>query len=410
MWESIPRVTVPYGNTTDALVASAAYDFGSVSLEGGYRYDKWDRTFRETESTSQNVGYLKADYRAADWVLVRGTFEKGSRKFSGLRSEQRMPDPESRPPANLLATLGDGGRGDHLQPRYDQANKDLDRYGAFVELSPGGKASLTFGYLKTKDRYPDSQFGLIRSDNEAISAEVDYTPREGINLFGFYSRENISTLQRGRQSGSSVSVNPLDDWTSDIKDKADSFGLGAAFGLVKEKVDLTLNATYQMVDGNNDFESPPGGAPASARKSTGGITDIPFFDDTKLYTISAELAYHVTKGPGSAWGWYEQYKLRDLNSNDITGVLLTNYVPGSFFWPPTTTATRRTSLRAGIVPVVGSATRRPTASTATSQIPKKDAAANDREVFHEEKEKRKAKEVDGSWLKDYVEKKADEGK
>ena len=44
------------------------------------------------------------------------------------------------------------------------------------------------------------------------------------------------------------------------------------------------------------------------------------------------------------------------------------------------------------------------------KLPKKDAAAfNDRgKWLHEEREKRKAKEVDVSWLKDYVEKKADE--
>ncbi len=31
-------------------------------------------------------------------------------------------------------------------------------------------------------------------------------------------------------------------------------------------------------------------------------------------------------------GWYEQYQLRDLNSNDLSdGVVLKNYVPASFF-------------------------------------------------------------------------------
>ena len=46
------------------------------------------------------------------------------------------------------------------------------------------------------------------------------------------------------------------------------------------------------------------------------------------------------------------------------------------------------------------------------KLPKKDAAAfNDRGAWlHEEKAKRKAKEVDAAWLKDYVEKKADEKK
>jgi hypothetical protein len=46
------------------------------------------------------------------------------------------------------------------------------------------------------------------------------------------------------------------------------------------------------------------------------------------------------------------------------------------------------------------------------KLPKKDAAKlNDRgHWLHEEKEKRKAKEVDAAWLKDYVEKKAEEKK
>ena len=47
------------------------------------------------------------------------------------------------------------------------------------------------------------------------------------------------------------------------------------------------------------------------------------------------------------------------------------------------------------------------------KLPKKDAAKlnEDRgKWLHEEKEKRKAKEVDAAWLKDYVEKKADEKK
>ena len=33
--------------------------------------------------------------------------------------------------------------------------------------------------------------------------------------------------QRGRQSGSTVSGHPLDDWTSDVEDQVDTFGAGA---------------------------------------------------------------------------------------------------------------------------------------------------------------------------------------
>ena len=187
VWEDIPRISVPYGNTTDGLLLSAAYDFGKATLEGGYRYDKWDRTFRETESTSQNTGYVKADVRATDWVLLRGSFEKGTRDFDGLDIEhsEHASFLDAGAPTNLLAVHSDtvcpGGTVCNL--RFDQSKQDQDRYGVFVEMSPGGKASLTFSYIRGKDRYTESLFGLIRADNEAISAEADYTPREGLNLF-----------------------------------------------------------------------------------------------------------------------------------------------------------------------------------------------------------------------------------
>jgi MtrB/PioB family decaheme-associated outer membrane protein len=339
VFEAIPRISVPYGYTTDALTLSASYDFGQVTVEGGYKLDRWDRTFRETEKTTQNVGYAKVDVRASDWLVLRGTAEKGSRSFSGLEIERSEDASQLNPgaPTNLLAVPAAGTTlcpvGIVCNLRYDQASKDLERYGAILELSPGGKATVTLSYLKGKDDYKESVFGLTKSDNESLTGEVDYTPTDRVNVFAFYTRENINTSQRGRQSGATVSTNPLDDWTSDIQDKVDSFGGGATLGLVKDKVDLKLYGNYQKVDGNNDIFSAVGGAPELARRAVGGIAGIPLFDDTKIYTLSGELAYKVTKtltlGLG---GWYEKYTLRDSNTSDITGnVTLANYTPGSFF-------------------------------------------------------------------------------
>jgi MtrB/PioB family decaheme-associated outer membrane protein len=332
VFEDIPRITVPYGYTTDALTLSAAYDLGQVSIEGGYKMDVWDRTFRETEKTTQNVGYAKVDVRASDWLVLHATAEKGSRSFAGLEIvlSEEASFLVAGAPANLLAVPSEqvcsGGAVCNL--RYDQAAKDLDRYGAHAELTPdGGKTTLTVSYVKGKDDYKDTVFGLTKFDNQSFSTELDFTPTDRVNLYGFYNREKIQTAQRGRQSGATVSLRPIDDWTSDIEDKVDSFGGGATLGLVKDKADLRLYGNYQKVDGNNDITSPAGGLPATARVSVGGVAGIPLFDDTKMYTLSAELAYkattQLTLGAG---GWYQYYKLEDSNT-----VGLANFVPGSFF-------------------------------------------------------------------------------
>src|SRR5262249_34089771 len=162
---------------------------------------------------------------------------------------------------------------------------------------------------------------------ESFSAEVDFTPSERVNVYGFYSRENIATSLVGRQSGATVSLSPLDNWTSDVTDKVDSIGGGATFRGVKDKADPKLFGNSQKVDGNNAIGSPLGGAPELARRAIGGIAGIPLFDDTKMYTLSAELDYkatpRLTLGLG---GWYQYYKLQDSNT-----VGLVNYVPASFF-------------------------------------------------------------------------------
>ena len=59
-------------------------------------------------------------------------------------------------------------------------------------------------------------------------------------------------MRRGRQSGATVSTNPLDDWTADVEDNVNTFGAGATFTLVKDTWFLDVNGHYQKADGNND--------------------------------------------------------------------------------------------------------------------------------------------------------------
>ena len=57
------------------------------TLEGGYRWSGRDRTFRETESTSENAFLLSANYRPNDWLLARAGYERGDRSYDGLDIE-----------------------------------------------------------------------------------------------------------------------------------------------------------------------------------------------------------------------------------------------------------------------------------------------------------------------------------
>jgi MtrB/PioB family decaheme-associated outer membrane protein len=339
VWEEIPRESVPYGYVNDNAQASVGYDFSvgstGLTLETGYKFDRMERSFRETGHTLQHTVFGSAQVRGADWMVLRGTVEWGRRDFRDLEIERSEDASFLEPgaPANLLAVPLDSTLspcatvGVACNLRYDQAKKDTTRVLGQLQLSPGGKATAVFTYALGRDNFKETIFGLTRAKNESFGAEVDYTPVERLNLFAYYSRENISSFLRGRQSGSTVSVNPLDDWTSDLTDKVDSIGGGLTVAVVKDKADLKVVGNYQKANGNADIAAPVGGAPEVAKRALGGVLGIPNLDDTKLLSLSSELAYKLNK----AWtvtvgGLFEDYVADDAFS---TG--LGNYVPAAFF-------------------------------------------------------------------------------
>jgi hypothetical protein len=330
---------VPYGYTNDRFDGTVSYDVGDLTLEGGYRWSARDRTFRETDSTSENALLLNANYRPSDWLLARAGFERADRGYDGLDIERSEEASFVTPgaPANLFAipdhdpalaaTYNSFGCGSApCNIRYDQAARKSDRWMAQLQASPGsGKATFGLYWNYNQDDYDESRYGLTLFKYNAVTAEVDFSPGTKWSVYGFYTWEKTNDDLRGRQSGSSVSANPLDDWSSAVEDQGNTFGAGANLAIVPDKWTTSLFARWQKMDGNNDMTIAQGGAPAGSRPN--GASDIAAYDDTEIVGVNAELTYQFHK----AWscvlgGWYEDYTAEDAQT---TGSI--NYAPGSFF-------------------------------------------------------------------------------
>ena len=354
VWEEIPRITVPFGYTSDVLDAYATYDFGAVGLEGGWKHNRMKRTFRETESTTENVFRVAADVRR-DWLALRGIGEFGSRDFdhydAALAEEHSfLVAPGEVPlPANQTVLR-----------RYDQAKRDLTRIGAQVEVSPGsGKFSAFASYMHTKFEYDQepvecedlelfptqvafcpggrqAPLGLVDDGYDTFTLEANLAPSARANVYAFYTWEDGDMLQTGRQSGGSLNFNPNDVWTANITTRGNSFGAGADFTLAPDRWFLGLFGRYQKIDGNNLVSLLPGftsvyGANPLLRQCTGGgggtPCEIPEFDDTRLAHVSAWLRYRIDKhwSAGLSVG-YEDYGIDDAQTGNAL-----NYMPASFF-------------------------------------------------------------------------------
>jgi hypothetical protein len=191
-------------------------------------------------------------------------------------------------------------------------------------------------YLYALDNYNDfdpasftantNLYGLNRANYDSFNTDLDFTPTDRVNLYAFYGHEDNKNWQRGRQSGTNISLNPIDDWFSQVTDKVDSWGGGAGLVLVPQKVNFNASVRYQKVNGNNDISAPTGGAAWAAKQAAGGVLGFTAWDDSQITTVTGELTYTLPRSWAIAVGaWYEDYKFDDPNAASQ------NYLPGGMF-------------------------------------------------------------------------------
>lgn len=317
VWEEIPRITVPYSTKNNRAEITASYDLGTgYSVEAGFRNDRTNRTFREVNRTTENIAHIALDARPFTWVTWRNSFEFGDRSFDSYDQERadNASFVEPEPPVSP--------EGFH---RFDVAERSTQRVISILSINPfNGPLSATLNFTRYFDNYSKhSELGLLKWRNQTFTAEADYSPSGRWSTFAFYSREYWAGFQRGRQSGATPSKNPLDNWTADNSDKANSVGAGFTMGVIPEKLDFNLTGRIQRVSGYANLDSPPGGTPDVA-------FDIPNVDDTRFWSLLAQFNYKLS----AAWnlalgGWYERYQIDDLLN---TGTQ--QYLPGGFFLAP----------------------------------------------------------------------------
>jgi hypothetical protein len=348
VWEEIRRITVPYGFTSNMLDAYVTYGKGIFGLEAGFKRNGMERTFRETSDTTENVFRVAGDLRGS-WYTLRGLAEFGSRDYDDYHAAEAEEHSflDAGLPVNQTVLR-----------RYDQARRDLRRFGITADLAPGsGNFSAFASYVRTAfeyDRDPvpcehaediagqaafcpggtQTPLGMIEDTYDSFTLEASYTAGERVTAYAFYTYENGDILQDGRQSGGSLNFNPADVWTANITNKGNTFAAGADLVLVPDKWTLGVFGRYQEVDGTNDLTLLPGystsiysSATLQQCVGTSGPCAIPAFDDTKLTYVQASLGYRVAKRWAARAGLgYEKYEVRDSQTKNTL-----NYMPASFF-------------------------------------------------------------------------------
>jgi hypothetical protein len=312
----------PYGhataNRTDAdtgrFDVQVSYDIKDLTLEAAYRNlrSSWVGRKASSGTDGKENGYkLSAVYHANDWLGFRGTFDQAKRTVSGI---------EAGSTAALQGVMA------------DHAERKSTRTGLDIELTPSSMFGVTFAYFRRNDDYPnrpfevpgnaDTESGLLKASYDTFTLEFDFTPSERAEIGFYYTYEkNASTNQWVTLTSGALNnlLNEVDSY------KGNTFGANAVIHVVPEKWTFSLMANHQKVDGLMDITAREAGAFYSPGRAalvpagTGGAQDITDFDDTKLTTFVADLAYSVAKAWTLSIGyWYEKYSFTDAFTSGTT--------------------------------------------------------------------------------------------
>lgn len=324
-WErsigSTARITVPYGYTSDRVDATVGYDLKLVTLEGGLRRTTIDRTYREVEQTAENTASIAAVMHFMDNAAnLRASYEKGSRDYSGLEIE-RSEDAS-------LVVLPTGLSGNALNRdgslRFDISKRSSDRAGLVFDISPVPMTTLAFTYLRNKDTYEETKYGLQDASYDTYTGEVSVSPGETWNVTGYYSREKNGSHQVNNGTSNFPTI---DDFIIRLTDDVDTAGITTLFTLVPARAVLNLSGRYQNLEGKAGLTANAGSSYQLARAAYGGVQDIPNADNAKITRLDASVDYTLASKVLLTVGtWYEDYKFSDVDS-----LGLQNIYPGSFF-------------------------------------------------------------------------------
>ena len=320
-WSAGARRSVPYGYTNDRLDATVGYDVGKVTLEGGYRRNAVDRTFRETEQTVENTLTAAVVFHTMDnQANLRVMYEHSVRDYSGLELDRSEDASFPVPPTGLSANaLGRDG-----SLRFDQSKRDTNRFGFIADVSPVANTTLAFTYQHNKDTYNETLYGLQNASYDTYTGEATYSPGEKWNVTGYYTHEKNGSAQVNNGTSNFPTI---DIFTVNLADNVDTAGFGSQFELKPKKVTLFFSGRYQNLKGTAGFITNPGSTYQLARAAYGGVQDIANADNAKLTRVDLSLDCILTHKVMLTFGtWYEDYVFSDVDS-----VGLQNIYPGAFF-------------------------------------------------------------------------------
>ncbi|WP_455202813.1 MtrB/PioB family decaheme-associated outer membrane protein [Kaarinaea lacus] len=257
------ETNTPYSFRQQEILVEGRYRMKKPHKFGvGYKYETYDRTFQEVETTEENSLY----------GTYRNTVSKKWNWFLRLEATGRDGDEYTQVPSITPAQ-------NDLLRKYNMADRTRRKAVFSVSYVPQTKWQLSFFADYANDDYENSVIGLTESQQTNYSLDFQYNFNKAVTLNIDYTITDIASKQAGSEAYD------IPDWFADNDDQINVAHLGLIYHIIQNKFKLGFD--YSYADSTGDI-SVSTGVPYPTLTSTRNTFKI--YGD---YNLSERSVLHV---------------------------------------------------------------------------------------------------------------------
>ena len=334
---NIPIMNLPSSFTRQQAIASGRWDVSSVlaaTLE--YRWEAWNRTFRDVRRTDENAGRARLDITPSRDVTIRADYQYGKRDPDLYKTVPFTFVPATNSWVVTPTTVFDPTvpLEFNLLRRYDEtARRQHDgKLWADVHLNKALTFSASLRYLR--DKYADGFYGLTSDESRVATGEVNWTPGDHGYFYASYTRQEdkleylgIGHLIPGAVPGVTAccAVYPIaNTWDRSSHSTLNSVQIGLNFATTGER--WTFDASYALSDARDVIHTfNPFPIQANSPYTAGAYNDPDTRD--RFQELRVSVAYQIRRGLDVG----VRYRYEPYRSNDFYLDNLQPYSQGAIF-------------------------------------------------------------------------------
>jgi MtrB/PioB family decaheme-associated outer membrane protein len=353
-------VAYEYNQKNLGLDTSYGFDFWRTSLGLAYERERVERHHRAA-NTDENIYRLSLRTRPMDWLSFRTKYRFGDREIDGAY--------DTNSAAATYWYAASEVSGDNNDPQfifenhpdtrvYDESDRKQHLFELHTMVNPIEKLDLGASYRLLRSDYnsnvtstqplanstssavsstdrtaqtPGDQLGLLNSSRKQWGVDFGYGVTDDLSFTAFSSWEHADAVQRGIEFDENKKGNPgaisasteLGPWTrkdsqwmAEVRDRTYTIGLGARYGLIPGKLNLTTDHTYaqgkvELIYSGFGAQSSVNPANTLADTYQFGFRTPPTVHHIR-YTASVGAEYQVIEDMSVGLGYmFERYNIQD---------------------------------------------------------------------------------------------------